>query len=61
MELVKELRPYYIRKQRVEVAIKLPDNATEASCAILDHSGEDITLSKNLFYSNKNIQKVFFP
>ena len=58
MELVKELRPYYIRKQRVEVAIKLPDNATEASCAILDHSGEDITLSKNLFYSNKNILKA---
>ena len=55
MELVEPLLPYYLRKQRIKIHVKLPHNASRVACTILDGHGHDITNEDGLLYSKANI------
>jgi hypothetical protein len=61
MELIEALQDYYLRKQRIEIRVRLPQNAARVSCAILDGHGNDITNDEGVLYSKANVlhfQKV---
>ena len=55
MEFAKELRPYYVRKQPIDISLRLPAEAAEVRCSVLDHFGNDITDQSGLLYSRKNV------
>ena len=58
MEVLNKLQSFYLRKQRIEISIKLPPQAVQVKCTILDGHGNDITNNEGVLYSKANILHV---